>query len=115
MYNIGASEDTLRCLHRHSLIVCVPRVESSPATVCCVHDPPESLILCMQVWKSDTHIKLSLMVTLVTITTKYGLEWPCKTKQGLNHNQGIKAALANLKPPNSRGQREKVGSRPCIL
>ena len=43
MYNIGASEDTLRCLH--CLIVCVPRVESSRATVCCAHDPSRSILI----------------------------------------------------------------------
>lgn len=62
--------------------------------------------------------KLSLMVTLPTITTKYGLEWPSKTKQGLNHNQGIKATLwPALSPPTARGQRvqKRRAKRPCIL
>ena len=64
--------------------------------------------------------KLSLMVTLPTITTKYGLEWPSKTKQGLNHNQGIKATLwPALSPPTAGVKGFKKGGQKgpafCIL
>lgn len=55
------------------------------------------------------------MVTLPTITTKYGLEWPSKTKQGLNHNQVIKATLwPALSPPTAGVKGFKKGGQKAL-